>query len=116
MLEAATGGGDPVRAALAAGVREVVIKDGPNGAIASTGDGHAHAPALPVASVDLIGAGDAFTAGYLSALLDQLPIRERLERAATVAAFCVSTAGDWEGLPDRSELGLMTLPEGFTLR
>lgn len=117
VLQAAAGSADPVDAALAAGVREVVIKDGRNGATASTRDGQAHMPALPVRNVvDLIGAGDAFAAGYLSALLDQLPVRGRLARAATVAAFCVSTAGDWEGLPERAELDVMALPDGFTLR
>jgi 2-dehydro-3-deoxygluconokinase len=61
-------------------------------------------PAVPVTVVDTIGAGDAFTAGYLSGILDDLPPRDRLLRATEVAARCVSAHGDYEGVPTREEL------------
>ena len=73
-------------------------------------------PAVPVTVVDVVGAGDAFTAGYLSGLLDGLTPLDRLRRAVQVAAFCVSTAGDYEGLPTRAELDRLRLVEGTTLR
>ncbi len=73
-------------------------------------------PAVPVTVVDVVGAGDAFTAGYLSGLLDGLTPLDRLRRAVQVAAFCVSTAGDYEGLPTRAELDRLQLVEGTTLR
>jgi len=63
-------------------------------------------PARRVDVVDVVGAGDAFVAGYLAARLDDLPPRERLELATLLGAFAVSTRGDWEGLPHRAELGL----------
>jgi 2-dehydro-3-deoxygluconokinase len=62
---------------------------------------------VQVAVTDLVGAGDAFAAGYLSALLDGEPPAQRLERGHTCAAFVVSTNGDWEGAPHRSELDLV---------
>jgi 2-dehydro-3-deoxygluconokinase len=61
-----------------------------------------------------VGAGDAFTAGYLSALLDGADIPGRLQRGALTGAFAVSTAGDWEGLPTRSELALLAATPGGT--
>jgi 2-dehydro-3-deoxygluconokinase len=66
--------------------------------------------------VDIVGAGDAFVAGLLSATLDQLDIAGRLERAVTTAAFAVATSGDWEGLPTREELSLLDHPPGTTVR
>jgi 2-dehydro-3-deoxygluconokinase len=109
------GGADPVPALLARGVREVVLKEGERGATVWTADGHWSAAARPVTVVDVVGAGDAFVAGYLSGRLDGLDIAARLDRAVAVAGFAVSSAGDWEGLPTRAELPLAG-PPGTTLR
>lgn len=89
------------------GVREVVVKRGAEGAGAYTADGRWDVPAVPVTSIDTVGAGDAFTAGYLSALLDGEDVAGRLQRGALAGAFAVSTAGDWEGLPRTGELALL---------
>jgi 2-dehydro-3-deoxygluconokinase len=64
----------------------------------------------------LVGAGDAFVAGYLSGLLQDADIPARLQRAVTTAAFAVATRGDWEGLPTRDELALLDAPDGTTVR
>ena len=72
--------------------------------------------AVSVPVRDTVGAGDAFVAGYLSALLDGQPVAERLHRAVTCGAFAVATAGDWEGLPRRDELDLLAAPSGSTVR
>jgi 2-dehydro-3-deoxygluconokinase len=109
------GGADPVPVLLAGGAREVVVKEGERGATVWTADGSRSAPARPVTAVDVVGAGDAFVAGYLSGLLDGLDVEARLDRAVTVAGFAVSSAGDWEGLPTRDELSLAT-PPGTTMR
>ncbi|AIY02060.1 hypothetical protein ART_2461 [Arthrobacter sp. PAMC 25486] len=92
---------------LESGVREVVVKLGAGGASAWTADGHHHVDAVPVTVIDTVGAGDAFVAGYLSAMLDGEGVPARLQRGALLGAFAVSTAGDWEGLPQRNELGLL---------
>jgi 2-dehydro-3-deoxygluconokinase len=114
LVAAPPGSGDPgvLESALAAqllglGVREVVVKRGAAGACVHTADGRWEAPAVPVTSIDTVGAGDAFTAGYLSALLDGEAVASRLQRGALMGAFAVSTAGDWEGLPSRAELALL---------
>jgi 2-dehydro-3-deoxygluconokinase len=103
-------------AILSRGTREVVLTRGADGASATTADGTAAVSARPVPVVDVVGAGDAFVAGYLSGLLDGLPVEHRLHRAAVTAAFGVATAGDWEGLPTRADLALLDQPSGTTLR
>ncbi|MFF1309022.1 sugar kinase [Streptomyces sp. NPDC058307] len=107
---------EAVRGVLAAGVTEVVVKRGARGATVFTADGATDRAAREVDAVDLVGAGDAFVAGYLSGLLDGTDIPARLHRAVTTAAFAVATRGDWEGLPTRDELGLFDEPDGTTIR
>ncbi|WP_446215023.1 sugar kinase [Micromonospora sp. IBHARD004] len=102
---------------LARGVATVLVKLGADGARAYTREGVRHAAALPVTAVDTVGAGDAFTAGYLSGHLDGLDLAGRLRRAVTLGAFAVAGDGDWEGLPRRDELSLLDdLQPGSTLR
>ena len=99
-----------------AGVREVVVKNGAESAFVITDSERAEQPALRVEEVDPIGAGDAFVAGYLSALLDDAELDDRLRRAHQVGAFAVSSAGDWEGLPTRAELDLIGSAGGSVMR
>ncbi|MGA4670707.1 sugar kinase [Propionibacteriaceae bacterium Y1923] len=89
---------------LARGVGEVVVKLGAHGA-------RTHLPARvvdgltePLAVVDPVGAGDAFTAGYVSGLLDGLDPADRLRRGNLMGGAAVRHSGDWEGLPFRAEL------------
>ncbi|MET8053069.1 MULTISPECIES: sugar kinase [unclassified Streptosporangium] len=105
-----------VRSLLAGGASEVVVKRGPAGATAFTADQALTLPARPVTAVDVIGAGDAFVAGYLSGLLDGLPLDGRLARAITTGAFAVAGHGDWEGAPTRAELSMLDLPDGTAVR
>ncbi|WUG37336.1 sugar kinase [Streptomyces sp. NBC_00459] len=107
---------EAVHSILAAGVGEVVVKRGARGATTFTVDGVTDRAARQVDAVDLVGAGDAFVAGYLSGVLDGGDIPARLHRAVTTAAFAVATRGDWEGLPTRDELGLLDRPDGTTIR
>ncbi|ALV46601.1 sugar kinase [Arthrobacter alpinus] len=94
---------------LALGVNEVVVKLGADGAEVYTLAGKFHVDAKAVSVVDTVGAGDAFTAGYLSAVVDGESIEARLVRGNTLGAFAVSTRGDWEGLPNRAELDLLSV-------
>ncbi|WP_436495006.1 sugar kinase [Actinokineospora sp. HUAS TT18] len=101
---------DPVglaKSLAALGPGQVVLKLGAAGAVALVDGELVDQPAVPVTCVDPIGAGDAFVAGYLSGVLDGLPVADRLHRAATCGAFAVSVVGDWEGLPSRRELELL---------
>ncbi|MCW2882401.1 MAG: 2-dehydro-3-deoxygluconokinase [Sphaerisporangium sp.] len=107
---------DRVEALLRAGVEEVVVKRGAAGASYHDARTTFDVPALAVPVVDVIGAGDAFTAGYLSGRLDGLDPRGLLERANTLGASAVACEGDWEGLPTRAELAHLALPGGEALR
>jgi 2-dehydro-3-deoxygluconokinase len=99
------------------GASHVAVKRGPAGASLWAGGKRYDAPAVPVTSVDPLGAGDAFSAGLLSGLLDRLAPEECLQRGAVLGAFAVSSHGDWEGLPRRGELHLLDgLRPGSPLR
>ncbi|MER7167971.1 sugar kinase [Micromonospora sp. NPDC000207] len=108
---------DAVTDLLDRGVRTVLVKLGADGVRAYTRDDVTYVPAVPVTAVDTVGAGDAFTAGYLSGQLDGLDLVDRLRRAVTLGAFAVAGHGDWEGLPRRDELSLIDgSAAGTTLR
>lgn len=87
-----------------AGPDEVVLKRGSGGAAALVDGQFVEAPPFPVPQVDPIGAGDAFAAGYLAALVWGAVPAERLRTANAMGAMCVREHGDYEGLPDRREL------------
>ncbi|WP_269086376.1 sugar kinase [Streptomyces luteocolor] len=106
----------PEKTLLDLGVREVVVKLGADGATAHTAEGTLRSPAREVRAVDAVGAGDAFVAGYLSALLDGADPAGRLDRAVTTGAFAVASHGDWEGAPTRAELGLLGAGPGTVVR
>lgn len=119
-LVAADPGGDIVRACrglLTEGVETVIVKRSAQGATAyARDDTVATAPARRVRAVDVVGAGDAFVAGYLSGLLDRLDLTARLDRGVALGAFAVASYGDWEGLPTRGELMLLDADPGSTIR
>lgn len=81
----------------------VVVKDGVAGSWGSDGNRIVHQPSLPVRTVDPVGAGDAFAAGFLSQLLDGGDLGAALLGGAAVAACSVQVAGDIGGLPTRPQ-------------
>lgn len=106
--------GDPSRAAQdlsRRGPPEVVITHGATGATAAR-DGSVSTAAPPtVPVVDTVGAGDAFVAGYLCALLDGQPVPDRLAQGCAAGAFACMARGDWEGAPTRADLELLRTTE-----
>lgn len=103
------GGADATAAAdalIAAGAGRVIVKLGADGALLRDAGGTtSRSPALPVPRVvDPVGAGDAFTAGYLALTLEGAPIEGALRAANACGALAVSTVGDLTGLPDRPTL------------
>ncbi len=89
------------------GPRQVVIKRGVRGSVALIDDTELAVDAIPVVSIDPVGAGDAFAAGYLAELVAGGSAASRLSVANKVGAFAVTVMGDWEGLPRREELELL---------
>lgn len=88
----------------AAGPAEVVLKRGALGSTVWRDGERFDADPFSVREVDPIGAGDAFAAGYLAGALRDEPPQERLRIANGMGALCVSTLGDYEGLPSAQEL------------
>ncbi|MGW1146907.1 sugar kinase [Streptomyces sp. NPDC002454] len=97
-----TGGPEAVRAALP-GPDLVVVKQGAHGAEALAADGtRTFVPALKVDVVAPVGAGDAFAAGFLSATLRGLPVRDRLRHGHLMAAAALTVPGDLAVPPTRA--------------
>ncbi len=96
--------------------RTVVVKRGAAGATSVGPAGTFDEPAVPVVAVDPVGAGDAFVAGYLAALLDGAGEQGRLALGCRAGAFAVSVLGDFEGLPSRDDLALLDRVAGTTIR
>jgi len=117
--EAAIAVGEGTPAELAArirdlGPRESILKLGDQGCLAMV-DGETYSlPAVPVSVIDSVGAGDGFVAGYLAERLAGEAPADRLRTAVTVGAFACTVSGDWEGMPRRDELGLLTTTEPVT--
>ncbi|MBC2868298.1 sugar kinase [Streptomyces mexicanus] len=64
----------------------------------------ATATSVPAPKVDVVahvGAGDAFAAGFLSATLRGLPVRDRLRHGHLMAAAALTVPGDLATPPDR---------------
>lgn len=95
---------EQARRLVALGARLAVVKAGVV-AVAADATGVVGAPRLAGVTVrDPIGAGDAFDAGFLSAVLDGLPTPDGLQRGHHCAAAVCRTFGDWEGFPLRRDL------------
>jgi 2-dehydro-3-deoxygluconokinase len=109
------GSADPAVLAERFGV-EAVIKRGARGAIGCRQGELAEDPGIAVAAVDVVGAGDAFTAGYLDALLDGASLTAALRRGNACGAIAVSAVGDATGLPTRAELQRVLAGGGDVLR
>jgi sugar/nucleoside kinase (ribokinase family) len=76
----------------------VVITRGRQGSVAKCGSMVLDTPALPVDSIDESGAGDAFTAGFITALLEGWPLDLALRFAHAVGASCTRALGCIEGV------------------
>lgn len=97
------------------GPQVVVITLGSQGALSVGEQGLQHMTAHAVSEIDPVGAGDSFVGGYLASFLSGADESECLKRASRVAAFSVSTHGDWEGLPTSSEVGMpVDVPGGVS--
>ncbi|WP_077325573.1 sugar kinase [Virgibacillus siamensis] len=87
------------------GATVVVMKLGSEGAYFWDDDMGGYVAGFSVPEVvDPVGAGDGFSAGFLSGLLDGLNLHDSVERANAVGAMVTLVPGDVEGLPEKGRL------------
>jgi sugar/nucleoside kinase (ribokinase family) len=90
----------------ALGPKVVVITDGPKGAYASDGVGAYFMPPYPDPKppISRTGAGDAFSAGFLCALIYGLPVQDALRWAPIESMHVVQYFGAQTGLLSKNAL------------
>lgn len=81
----------------------VVATCGPDGTCAYDGSEWLQASAVPVASVDAIGAGDSFNAGFLSRYLDGAPLAECMRFGVLTGAFSTLQPGGTAAFADMKQ-------------
>jgi len=87
-----------------AGIRGAVLKLGRNGAAAILNNQPVRVGPPAVNAVDTTGAGDAFDAGFIDAILDSQPIPAALERGCLCGSLSTRRVGGISALPGREEL------------
>ncbi|MEN3017095.1 MAG: carbohydrate kinase family protein [Candidatus Methanosuratincola petrocarbonis] len=85
-------------------VGTVVVKQGARGASYYSKVKEAHCPAFRAEAVDATGAGDAFDAGFIAAVLRETGAEEALRWGCGAAALKIGKRGAREGLPTAKEL------------
>jgi 2-dehydro-3-deoxygluconokinase len=95
----------------------VVIKMGEEGAYAAKSNGKtAFKPAYKVPVIDMIGAGDAFDAAFLSSMLRGYSLEQSLEAANAAGALCITVRGDIEAIPSFEDIENFIARKEDTLR
>ncbi|HYL96379.1 MAG TPA: ribokinase [Terriglobales bacterium] len=92
------------RELISAGVKNVVMTLGENGALVVTESGTERFPALPVRAVDTTGAGDAFNAGLATALAWGATLEQAVEFAIVTGGLAVTREGVVPSLPCGNEV------------
>ena len=72
--------------------------------MAGDGDGLAEIPPLPGASIDPVGAGDAFNAAFLCGILEGKDVADCGRMGAVAGALATETYGDTEGYPSMEQM------------
>lgn len=90
---------------LAAGVGTLVVKRGKDGASIFRGDGEeTKVPGFPVEVVNVLGAGDAFCAGFSYGLLNGWPLYKSVRMGNACGAIIVTREGCANFMPDYAEV------------
>jgi ribokinase len=102
------------------GVKQVVMTLGERGALIVTSCSSTHVPAVPMSAVDTTGAGDAFNAGFATALASGASLEAAVQFAVVTGGLAVTKEGVIPSLPSRDEVrdfyqkSGMTPPAWFT--
>lgn len=88
----------------ALGPDDVIVLQGPRGAVAEIAGARYDVPSYPVREIDADAADEAFIAGYLADLLAGEPADRRVRTAAACRAAAMTVPGGADSLPERSDL------------
>ncbi len=88
----------------ARGPRVVIVTLGEDGAVAMDGSTVVKQPGFPVASIDAVGAGDAFTGALAVALAEGQTLDAALRFACAAGAMATTKRGAMPSLPTRAEV------------
>ena len=86
------------------GADTVVITDGEKGSYATNGKDFFHLSTFPVEVVSKTGAGDAYSAGFLSAILHHKSLDEAMCWGMANAASVIQKIGPQTGLATQSQI------------
>lgn len=89
------------------GIPDVVITLGERGALWASAAGLRYFDTYPVRAVDTTGAGDAFNAGLVAALVRGEPMESAIDQGCRAGAFCVTRNGVIDGLGRPSDLAML---------
>jgi sugar/nucleoside kinase (ribokinase family) len=89
----------------------VVVKRGPDGAVAYGGGTEVRAAGVATEVIDTTGAGDAFDAGFVAGHLAGETLERSLSLANACGALSTRAVGGTDGLPSMDEV-LAAVPEG----
>ena len=106
-VDTATGFRDPRKAAGAlheAGVKLAIIKQGPDGVLASDGNQVVEVPPVPVEVVNGLGAGDAFGGALCHSLLSGWDLERPLHFATAAGAIVASRLACADAMPTVDEV------------
>lgn len=104
LLSEATDETVAIRELLDRGIRTIVVKNGAEGSACHDADGCNSAPAFQVEEVDATGAGDTFSATFVTFWLRAVPAREALTLANAAGALAVQRKGPMEGTSTQVEI------------
>lgn len=82
----------------------VVMKLGPEGALARKGSQEWQAAQLRVNAIDVVGAGDSFDAGFIHRFVEGASVEECLKFANIAGAFSTTREGGTEAFRNREEV------------
>jgi 2-dehydro-3-deoxygluconokinase len=90
---------------LSSGTKTVITKLGSKGCHVAAKEESFYVDGFKVEKViDTVGAGDGFAAGVISALMENLTLKDAARRGNAIGAIQVMSRGDNDGLPDRKQL------------
>lgn len=93
-----------VKKLLEAGAKAVAVTLGEKGCYIASTELEETVPGYPVKVVDTTGAGDAFAAGFLYGMLQDLEPPECGKLGNKLASLCIAAMGARTGLPRREEI------------